>query len=409
MFTFTKYLVIVIVTLSVLFVSACTERLPTQAPKPLFTSTPAPSTALPYAEDENFRFLISDDVNAIHNFEHVYITISEIGFQRGGESGNWAIFPPDIAEPIDLKPLVGENALEIWSGKLAPGEYSEIFIYVSSVNGILTEDLGSGEANVKLPSEKLHILKPFTISEDTTTSFVYDITVIQAGQSDQYILKPQITQSGEDQEFKEIKQGEGKREKPERLEFKGTIETIDGAVWTVKIEGESRTVDVIVAEIYGEPNEGLHVKIEGIKVKGYIVAEKVEVEELEMKEESAEATLEDKIWVLERFGEPENLIDVLDGTDITIEFVSKEGTAKGSTGCNSYFCDYEVDGNQLSIIGPIIVSSVYCTEPEGIVDQEQQFIKILRHAKTYKVEDEQLYILGGNIFVRDKVLIFELD
>ena len=156
MFTFTKYLVIVIVTLSVLFVSACTERVPTPAPKPLPTSTPAPSPELPYVEDENFRFLISDDVNAIHEFEHVYITISELGVQHGGESGNWAIFPPDITEPIDLKPLVGENALVIWSGNLAPGEYSKVFIYVSSVNGTLTEALGGGEANIKLPSEKLH-------------------------------------------------------------------------------------------------------------------------------------------------------------------------------------------------------------------------------------------------------------
>ena len=412
MFTFTKYMVIVIVTLSVLFVSACTERVPTPAPKPLPTSTPAPSPELPYVEDENFRFLISDDVNAIHDFEHVYITISEIGVQHGGESGNWAIFPPDITEPIDLKPLVGENALEIWNGNLAPGEYSKVFIYVSSVNGTLTEALGSREANINLPSEKLHIIKPFTISENTITSFVYDVTVIKAGQSGQYILKPQIAQSGEDQEFKLTKQGEGKREKPEkpdRLEFKGTIETIDGAIWTVNIEGESRTVDVIVAEIDGEPSEGLHVKIEGIKRKGYIVAEKVEIEELETKEESAEVTLKDKIWVLERFGEPENLIDVLDGTDITIEFVSTEGMAKGSAGCNSYFCDYEVDGNQLSIIGPIIISSASCTEPEGIMDQEQQFLKILGQAETYEVEAEQLYILGGNVFVGDKVLVFKLD
>ena len=412
MFRFTEYLVIVIITLSALFVSACAERVPAPAPTPLPVPTPAPSLALPTAEDVNFRFLISDDVNAIDEFDHVYVTISEIGVQSGGESGYWTVFPPDITEPVDLKPLVGENALEIWSGNLTPGAYSKVFIYVSEVNGIFTTALGGGKKTIKLPSEKLHILKPFIISENTTTSFVYDVTVVKAGQSGQYILQPQIAQSGADQEFKEVKPEEGKGEKPEEsegLKFEGTIEKIDGEIWIVNIEGEKREVDVSEAEIEGEPDEGLHVKIEGIEEDGDIVAEEVEVEELETEEENAEVTLEDKIWVLEKFGDPDNLIDVLDDTDITIEFVSTEGTAKGSAGCNSYFSSYEVEGNQLSILGPILVTAVYCTEPEGVMDQEQEFLKILRNAKTYEIEDEQLHVLGGDVFSGDKVLIFELE
>ena len=193
------------------------------------------------------------------------------------------------------------------------------------------------------------------------------------------------------------------------MKFEGTIEKIDGEIWIVNIEGEKREVDVSEAEIEGEPDEGLHVKIEGIEEDGDIVAEEVEVEELETEEEKAEVTLEDKIWVLEKFGDPDNLIDVLDDTDITIEFVSAEGTAKGYAGCNSYFVSYEVEGNQLSILGPILVTAVYCTEPEGVMDQEQEFLKILRTAKTYEIEDEQLHVLGGDIFSGDEVLIFELE
>ena len=156
MYKFTTYLVIVILTLSALFVSACAERAPTiaptptpapiptpkptPAPTPVPAPTPTPTPTPPITEDVNFRFLISDDVNAIDDFEHVYVTISEIGVQRGGESGNWVEFTPDIIE-VDLKPLVGENALEIYSGNLTPGEYSKVFIYVSEVNGILTTAL----------------------------------------------------------------------------------------------------------------------------------------------------------------------------------------------------------------------------------------------------------------------------
>ncbi len=368
MFKFTKYLVIAIITSSAILASACSGRAPAPASTTLPGPTPAPSLTLPDTENVNFRFLISDDVHAIDDFEHLYITITEIGLERGDESENWQEFAPDIIE-MDLKPLTGENALEIWHGNLAPGKYSKVFIYVSSVKGILIEDLGGGEANVKLPGEKLHIIKPFVISEDTTTSFVYDVAVVKAGKSGQYVLKPQIDQSGADQGFKVVKSKADKGEKPEKP---GKPE---------QMEEESSA----------------------------IVAEKVEVEEIEPEEEGVEVSLEDKTWSLERFGDSDNLIDVLDDTDITIEFVSAKGKAEGSAGCNSYFVSYETKGNQLSIIGPIIITAMFCKEPEGVMDQEQEFLKILRDAKTYEIEDEQLHILSGDIFSGDKVLIFALE
>jgi len=174
---------------------------------------PTPTT--PTGEGINFRFLISDDINAIYDFESINVTISKIGVQSGGESGNWFEFTPNITE-VDLNPLVGEYALEIWNGNLTPGEYSKVFIYVSEVNGILLPAFGRKTAIFKLPSEKLQISKPFTISEDTITSFVYDVMVVKAGQSGQYILQPQIGHSGADQRFTEVKPEEVKGEKPEK-------------------------------------------------------------------------------------------------------------------------------------------------------------------------------------------------
>jgi len=399
----------VLITLLTVLVGACAPQpspepapLPPPAPSPAPVPTPAPTP--PITEEANFRFLISDDVNAIDDFEHVYVTISEIGVHSGGGSGNWTEFTPDITE-VDLKPLVGENALEIWSGNLTPGEYNKVFIYVSSVNGTLTEDLGGGEANVKLPSEKLQISKPFVISDNTTTSFVYDVTVIKAGQSGQYILKPQIAQSGAEQQFREVKQEEkGKdeeSEEPEELEFEGTIEAIDGTTWTVNIEGESRTVDVSEAEIEGQPDVGLYVKIEGIEDNGNIIAEEVEVEELEAQEE-AEVALEDIIWVLESYGDPDNLNAVLEDTEITVTFISAEGKIEGSGGCNSYGGSYEVDEDELTIPGPLVSTEMACSE--SIMNQEQEYLAILQNAESYEIEDDQLQIFSG-----DKVLIFELE
>ena len=185
---------------------------PSPAPAPAPTPTPTPSPApITTTGAENFRLLISDEANAIVDFASVNVTISKIGVHSNGESGNWTEFTPDITE-VDLKPLVGENALEIWSGNLTAGEYNKVFIYVSDIHGILTEDLGGEEADIKLPSNKLQISKPFTIS-DSVVDFVYDITVVKAGKSGKYVLKPQIAESGAEQNFNELKLKAG--EKPE--------------------------------------------------------------------------------------------------------------------------------------------------------------------------------------------------
>jgi len=114
--------------------------------------------------------------------------------------------------------------------------------------------------------------------------------------------------------------------------------------------------------------------------------------------------LEDTKWILESYGEPGNQKDILTDTEITAEFVSPEGAVKGSAGCNSYFGSYEVEGNQISIPGPIAVTEMYCMEPEGVMEQERQYLEILQAAQSYSVEDGELQINCG-----DKVLIYTVE
>jgi hypothetical protein len=152
----------------------------------------------------NFRLLVSDQPNVIGDFAHLNVTISSIGVQLAGDNSNWLEFSPNIGT-IDLTTLQGKNAEEIWSGNITPGQYDKVFIYVSNVEGILAAGTGNGTANVKLPSGKLQISTPFTVSGNGTTSLVFDITVIKAGDSGQYILKPQVATSGVSQGFTEVK------------------------------------------------------------------------------------------------------------------------------------------------------------------------------------------------------------
>ena len=250
---------------------------------------PSPTPTLgPAGEEVNFRLLISDEVNAIEDFEQFYVTISSIGVHQAGESSEWITH--ELVEPktVDLTELTGDNATEIWSGYVDPGEYNKVFIYADNVTGI-------PKADVKLPSNKLQISKPFTLSTDLIVSFVFDITVVEAGKSSQYILLPQIGQSGADQPFSLVTpkgraEKLGKPEKPRKpqdkgkpeeqaevLEFEGTIEHIQGTIWTMTIDGEARTVDVGAAEIEGEPVVGLEAKVKGTVVDGTIVASEVEI------------------------------------------------------------------------------------------------------------------------------------
>jgi hypothetical protein len=154
-----------------------------------------PQTLVP-SPDGNFAFLISDEPNDIGDFESLNVTISRVGLQAAG-SLNRLEFAPET-ETVDLTQLQGEQSQEIWRGNVTPGQYSQVYIYVSEVTGKL-ESTGQ-IVDVKLPSSKLHISMPFEVTSDAVTSFTFDITVVATGNNGKYILKPQIGESGARQE-----------------------------------------------------------------------------------------------------------------------------------------------------------------------------------------------------------------
>ncbi len=176
--------------------------LPQPAPLPV---TPSPQRS----PEGNFVFLISDDVNAIVDFESVTVSISKIGLLPSGDSGQWIEFEPEVEE-VDLTRVQGDKTQQIWRGDVAEGQYAKVFIHVADVRGILKET--GQEVEIKLPSQKLQISKPFPVTADTVTTFTYDLTVVAAGKSPdgtKYILKPQIGDSGADHKPSDTK-GKGK-------------------------------------------------------------------------------------------------------------------------------------------------------------------------------------------------------
>ncbi len=110
--------------------------------------------------------------------------------------------------------------------------------------------------------------------------------------------------------------------------------------------------------------------------------------------------LEDITWILEFYGEPESLQTVLEGTEITALFDSAEGQVTGSAGANNYSGAYQISKNKLSI-QEIAHTEMYRLDPEGIMEQEEQYLRALTAAESYEISVGKLQITSGN-----QVLIF---
>jgi hypothetical protein len=147
----------------------------------------------------HLRLMVSDEPNDIGDFTSVNVTVSRFGV-LSAITDNWTEITLDNPVTFDLTKLQGDNATSVWDGNIASGNYTKVFMYVDNVSGLLNGD----NATVKLPGDKLQISKPFMVGPGSTVSFVFDITIIKAGNSGKYILKPQIAASGTDQHIQDV-------------------------------------------------------------------------------------------------------------------------------------------------------------------------------------------------------------
>lgn len=111
--------------------------------------------------------------------------------------------------------------------------------------------------------------------------------------------------------------------------------------------------------------------------------------------EAAQASLEGPIWSLLSFVEPSPGVDIpvasdmQEGTEITI--LLKDSVAQGSAGCNTYRAPYALDGTSLSF-ETVSSTEMLCLDPEGVMDQEQRYLSILKDVITYHVYGRQLWL-----------------
>ena len=105
--------------------------------------------------------------------------------------------------------------------------------------------------------------------------------------------------------------------------------------------------------------------------------------------------LEGTSWVLRTYGGA----SLIPGTEITLTF--EEGQVRGSSGCNTYGGSYQVDGDKITMTD-LYMTEMACLDPEGVMDQELEYLELLRDAQAFQVDGAELVIEAAS----DEVLAF---
>lgn len=104
---------------------------------------------------------------------------------------------------------------------------------------------------------------------------------------------------------------------------------------------------------------------------------------------SQDVGLDGTVWELLSI----NGVAPIDGTEITLRF--QDGRVQGSSGCNTYGGDYTLENDGGFRAGPIAVTEMACLDPEGVMDQEVNYLQILQGANMLVRDGDELTIEGG--------------
>ncbi len=203
------------------------------------------------------------------------IHLSNIEVHRvSGNTSGWITI---IGGPssFDLMDVIGITEV-LGRANITAGKYTQIRMDVTEVTG---ETADGVPYTAEVPGGKLKIVRPFNVDAGTVTVLTLDFdgekSLIRTG-NNRFLFKP-VVKLLIDKEKAE----QGQEQDTEELELEGTIDAIDGNIWMMTIDGETRTVDVSQAEIEGEPAVGLLAEIEGTVVGDTIMASEVEIKETE--------------------------------------------------------------------------------------------------------------------------------
>lgn len=167
---------------------------PTPTPTPAIAiTTPDDGDKAPEEMTGTFVLQVTDQPSAIGDFDSLNVTVSEVRLHKAvnetNETGEWMILEPSN-QTFDLTKLQDGNVTTIINESIGTGKYTQVRLIVESTEGLVNGTM----VDVAVPSETLKIVKSFTITENQTVTFIFDIHVVKAGKK--YNLVPVIGKSG---------------------------------------------------------------------------------------------------------------------------------------------------------------------------------------------------------------------
>ncbi len=82
------------------------------------------------------------------------------------------------------------------------------------------------------------------------------------------------------------------------------------------------------------------------------------------------------------------VVSLLAGSELTLAFAA-DGRLAGAAGCNNYTASYTTSGERIEI-GQAAATRKICPQPEGIMEQEDRFLKALASAATWRLDGDRL-------------------
>lgn len=116
--------------------------------------------------------------------------------------------------------------------------------------------------------------------------------------------------------------------------------------------------------------------------------------------ETIEPALADTAWTVIGYNTGTQAVrSVISGVELSLEFDESENVS-GSSGCNTFSGifetsgEYTVVGGQMLNIGELASTKVACLQPEGVMEQEAQFLAALANSGLWR-------FVGSNLELRD--------
>jgi heat shock protein HslJ len=156
------------------------------------------------------------------------------------------------------------------------------------------------------------------------------------------------------------------------------------------LEGYTYTLKVERYQVENPPADGSSLR--------YVLVEVVDKTERPMQKED---NLAGQRWVLESYGNPDNLTAVLPDSDPLFQYDAEARQMSGTTGCNNFFGSATIDEQKQTIsFGPMGMTRMACTEDQNL--QEISVINLLENVIRFEFDNEKLILITEN----EEVLVY---